>query len=78
MKYICKCKNKSEITFNHFKQGVRCIECSDKNKLSYDFVKNYFEKKNCELLEEYYNINHSLLTFNKKKNLETNIIQISL
>ncbi len=41
LKYICSCGNKSEISFNSFRQGVRCIKCgieknSGKNHYNYN------------------------------------------
>jgi hypothetical protein len=54
MKYICNCKNESLITFHKFKQGQRCRKCSGKEKLTFEFVQNFFKKQNCELLETEY------------------------
>ena len=45
MKYKCKCGNKSEINFNSFQNGTRCMKCSGNEKLTYNFVKNYFFHK---------------------------------
>ena len=56
MKYICKCGNISYTIYNSFIRGVRCDKCSGSEKLTYKFVKNYFEKEGCKLLEtEYFN-----------------------
>jgi len=58
MKYRCNCGNKSEITFNNFKQSKKCIKCSGNEKLTYEYVYNYFKKQNCELISnEYINAN---------------------
>jgi len=54
MKYICECKNHSEITFNNFKKGKRCRKCSGCEKYTYKFVYNYFKDHNCKLLETEY------------------------
>lgn len=54
MKYICFCSNESSITFKNFKKGTRCMKCGDSDKLTFEFVKNYFEKENCQLLETKY------------------------
>lgn len=59
MKYICSCGNESEICFNNFQQGYRCMECGmqrtkEKQKLSYEFVFDYFLENNCKLLETEY------------------------
>lgn len=42
MKYKCKCKNESNITWNNFKQGKRCAKCGGTEKLTYENVYNYF------------------------------------
>jgi very-short-patch-repair endonuclease/predicted SPOUT superfamily RNA methylase MTH1 len=58
MKYICVCENKSEITFSNFQRGSRCIKCSGNEKLTYEYVYNFFKKQNCELISnEYINAN---------------------
>ena len=54
MKYRCKCGNESQITFQHFQKGVRCMKCSGNERLTYENVKIYFEEQNCELLETEY------------------------
>ena len=81
MRYRCKCGNtKCKITFASFKRGCRCIECSGKEKHTFEFVYNYFKDRNCLLLEtEYKNANtkmryecnctnESEITFNHFKN----------
>ena len=60
MKYRCKCGNKKcKITFDHFKSGQRCMECSikriaEKRKYTFKEVYKYFEDHDCELLETEY------------------------
>lgn len=59
MKYICYCKQTSEISFDNFKQGHRCKKCAierrkEQRKFSYEFVENFFKEQNCELLEKIY------------------------
>ena len=54
IRYICNCKNISKISFNSFKQGTRCSECSKTKKLTIEYVKKYFKDHNCELLEKIY------------------------
>lgn len=54
MKYICKCGTNSSTSFNHFRNGVRCINCSGKKKHELEDVQKYFEKNKCVLLEETY------------------------
>lgn len=55
MKYRCECGNESEITFGSFKnQNCRCMKCGGKEILTIEFVKEQFEKRNCELHETEY------------------------
>ena len=54
MKYICKCGNESNITCGHFQQGKRCIKCSGREKLTLEYVRNFFKEQDCELLEKVY------------------------
>lgn len=54
LKYICKCGNESSIVWGNFQKGQRCKKCSGNEKLTYTFVKNYFQKENCKLLEDKY------------------------
>jgi hypothetical protein len=62
MNYICECGNKSEITWDNFKQGKRCMKCSGSEKYTYKFVYTFFKKHNCELLEiEYINTDTKML-----------------
>jgi hypothetical protein len=68
LQYKCSCKNISYINFNNFKQGNRCIKCRGEHssKLyahSYDFIKNEFEKHNCELLETEYINAHTKMKY---------------
>lgn len=42
MRYICKCGTESSITWQHFKQGSRCVQCGfDKQQKSSKFFKEY-------------------------------------
>jgi len=54
MNYCCKCGNKSMIRFNNFKNGQRCIKCSGRENLTYEFVNNYFIKNKYILIETQY------------------------
>ena len=36
MKYLCSCGNESKIKFNNFKKGSKCLQCSGKEKHSYE------------------------------------------
>ncbi len=52
MKFRCDCGNKKcKITFNNFRAGQKCMECSGNKKFTYEEVRQYFEDHNCELLE---------------------------
>jgi hypothetical protein len=55
LKYICVCRNISYIKLSNFMQGGRCKNClKNKFKLKYDYVKKFFEDRNCYLLSENY------------------------
>lgn len=59
MRYICECKEESDIAFAEFLVEKRCWECgvkkrADKNRHSFEFVKKFFEDQGCVLLEENY------------------------
>lgn len=54
LKYKCSCGNKSEISFYMFKNDQRCLKCSNKERHTFEYVKNYFTEQNCELLETEY------------------------
>jgi len=59
MKYRCSCNNISKITFNSFQQGSRCMKCalkikSKKQKHTYEYVRQYYKDRGCELLEKEY------------------------
>jgi len=64
--YICSCGNKSKINFGSFLNGCRCKKCgriksSEKQKYSYEFVKNTFKENECILLtKEYKNCKQKL------------------
>jgi len=66
--YICECGNTSQIAFNEFKRGSRCMKCCrEKNKtahkLSYEYVKQYFNNNNCVLLSTAYIKNSKKLDY---------------
>jgi hypothetical protein len=59
LEYICPNGHTSVSRFNDFKRGADCIICSRKNQASsrrfdFNYVKNYFEKYGCKLLETAY------------------------
>ena len=66
--YICSCGNKSKIKFGSFKEGHRCKECGnkkmiEKQTLTYDYVYNYFQSQNCQLLSKDYIKNSQKLDY---------------
>jgi hypothetical protein len=68
MKYKCSCGNDSEISFGNFKQGYRCKKCGieknkEKQKHTFEYIKQYFKDNNCELLEENYVNNHTKMKY---------------
>ncbi len=61
LKFICNCGNPNveEVSFNAFKKGSRCNKCkiirqSEKVKLSYEDVKEYFKSQRCLLISKSY------------------------
>jgi len=57
VKYIAKCGHENIIDYDHFKSqksGRICNKCSKSIRYEYDFVKESFENKDCELLETEY------------------------
>lgn len=59
MKYICDNGHENYMRFNSFKKGNRCPNCvyiktAERCRLSFDFIKNEFEKRNFILLEDKY------------------------
>ena len=65
MKYECSSEHYDcKISFASFKKGQRCKKCSDDNqRMSYEFVYNYFKKCNCELLEKIYINNYTPMKY---------------
>jgi hypothetical protein len=58
--YRCSCGNISDITLANFLKGNRCANCgkvrgSNKQRLSATFIKQFFLKQNCVLLDVYIN-----------------------
>jgi 5-methylcytosine-specific restriction endonuclease McrA len=59
MRYKCNCGEASEISFGEFKRGGRCMKCgikkrTNKNRLTFKYVYNFFKEQKCELLEKTY------------------------
>lgn len=68
IKYKCNCGNISETTFYTFKNGGRCRKCGiekriEKRKLSYDYVKNFFQNEGCVLITKNYINAHQKLEY---------------
>jgi hypothetical protein len=63
MKYRCLCGNISEIDFNHFQQGNRCLKCSGSEKLTIEYVKQYFKDNECEMLTNTYINNETKMSY---------------
>jgi hypothetical protein len=63
LKYQCRCRNISEISFSAFKKGVRCMKCAGSEKLTYEYVQQYFKDNSCELLEKFYKNGHTNMQY---------------
>jgi hypothetical protein len=68
LKYICVCSNIAIISFSEFQQGKRCKKCANEKlakikRLSFDYVKKFFEKYESTLLDTNYKNNSSKLLF---------------
>jgi len=58
LKFKCECGNVSDTSFHHFKDGVRCMNCTGTPKYTLEYMKKFFKENNCELLEtEYKGVN---------------------
>jgi phage terminase small subunit len=73
MKYICKCGNDSSTSFDSFKQGHRCSQCYGNEKLTYEYVKNYFTEQGCELIETEYINSYTKMKYKCKDDHITSI-----
>ena len=75
MRYRCKCDNESLISFNNFKNlNRRCMKCGGNEKLTYDFVYNFFKNEGCELLETEYINSATKMRYRCKCENESEII----
>ncbi len=64
MRYRCDCGNSDcKISFDHFKRGKRCMECSGNKKPTFEEVKQYFKDHNCELMEIEYKNTHTKMRY---------------
>src|SRR6056297_2002554 len=58
----CPIGHEYKVKFNNFQQGQRCPFCASNIKYTYNYVKEYIEKEDYQLLsKEYKNINTKLL-----------------
>lgn len=56
LEYICSCGGASTVCFANFRHGNRCKQCQARNSAErqredFDYVKAYFDKAGCRLLE---------------------------
>lgn len=68
MKYICGCGNKSEISYDNFKTGHRCMSCAiikrtERRRTAYSEVEKIFKERGCELLSKEYKNNRIPLKY---------------
>lgn len=63
MRYICKCGNEAEITYDNFSRGQRCRDCCGTKKLTIEFVMEEFLKAGCKLLETVYINTRTLMRY---------------
>ncbi len=68
MKYKCVCGTITTIRFDNFCQGKRCKQCgvtatTQTTRLTYAYVKDYFESNNCKLLEDDYRNNQTRMRY---------------
>jgi ribosomal protein S27E len=61
LKVRCPEGHEYKVNFGGFKYGIRCLECSGKKKLTYDFVKGYIESFGYKLLSKIYKNSQSKL-----------------
>ena len=66
--YICNCGNQSQMIFNNFQRGHRCNRCGVEKtrnitKLTYEYVKKYFNDHGCILLSKAYENNSTYLDY---------------
>lgn len=63
LKCVCPNNHEWETTLSRFLFGSRCKRCSGKEKHSYEYVKYYFSRNECELLSDTYTDNNQLLEY---------------
>jgi len=68
LEYICLCGEYNKVSFKSFLVGNYCNYCkydfiSNKNRLDINDVRNFYKKQGCELLEDKYINNHTLMKY---------------
>lgn len=66
--YVCANGHTTTCQFGNFKKGHGCVECrkernGDNRRLSYEKVKQVFEKEGCQLLTDHYENNVQVLEY---------------
>lgn len=54
LEFKCQCGNISETSLHQFMKNIGCMKCTGSERLTYEFVKIFFEKYNYELLSKEY------------------------
>lgn len=54
LNYQCQCGNITNTTFRQFLRNIGCMKCTGSEKLTYEYVKNFFEKQDYILLSTEY------------------------
>ena len=73
LKYVCKNGHEAEITFHSFKQGYGCMKCSGNEKLTIEYVRDFFKERGCTLLSTHYVNSKSKLQYICKNGHTTEI-----
>jgi len=66
MKYICKCGREAKTSWNNFTKGKRCGYCHEtgrKKKWTIEELRELYQSKGCEFLEEKYHNGHQPMRF---------------
>lgn len=79
LEYVCECGELSKVRFHDFEKGNRCKKCAyrkngEKKRLSYEYVKNYFEENGCKLLTDTYINSNQKLKYICNCGMESEII----
>jgi len=54
LKFICPKGHQKTISLRAFLQGSRCITCGGRERHTLEFVRDFFQKQKCQLLEKEY------------------------